>query len=57
MKLIDTNLTSLYLEMTPECKEFIRSNFEEFLTFGCGPGGLGDALIPDTIYNLSIKNA
>ena len=26
-------------------------------SWGCGPGGLGDWLVPDTVYGLSIKSA
>lgn len=26
-------------------------------SWGCGPGGLGDYLVPDTVYGLSVKPA
>ena len=26
-------------------------------TWGCGPGGIGDWLVPDTIYGLNVKRA
>lgn len=26
-------------------------------SYGCGPGGFGDLLVPDTVYGLSIKPA
>ena len=29
----------------------------EEITGGCGPGGIGDMLIPDTIWGLSVKPA
>jgi len=30
---------------------------DEFASYGCGPGGWGDRLVPDTVYGLSIKPA
>ncbi len=30
---------------------------DEFDSYGCGPGGLGDFFVPDTVYGLSIKPA
>jgi hypothetical protein len=30
---------------------------EDFLSFGCGPGGAGDKLVPDTMYGLDISPA
>ncbi|GAG93813.1 unnamed protein product [marine sediment metagenome] len=30
---------------------------DEFKEFGCGPGGVGDFLVPDTVWGLSITNA
>jgi hypothetical protein len=29
----------------------------QWLSFGCGPGGWGDWLVPDTIYGLSVIEA
>jgi hypothetical protein len=29
----------------------------ESVTGGCGPGGIGDHLVPDTIYGLSVRPA
>ena len=26
-------------------------------TWGCGPGGIGDCFVPDTVYGLSVKRA
>lgn len=39
-----------------ECWEFKKRYPEEFASFGCGPGGLGDILVPDTIYGLSVNS-
>ena len=30
---------------------------EDFDNFGCGPGGVGDYVVPDTVYGLAIKEA
>jgi hypothetical protein len=30
---------------------------DEFEAYGCGPGGIGDFLVPDTVYGLSIRDA
>ena len=30
---------------------------EERDTWGCGPGGFGDVLVPDTVYGLSVNAA
>jgi hypothetical protein len=30
---------------------------EEFDSFGCGPGGLGDILVPDKMYGLDVSDA
>lgn len=45
----------LELFADPECWEFKKRYPDEFDSFGCGPGGLGDFLVPDTIYGLSVK--
>ena len=29
----------------------------EYKSFGCGPGGVGDWLVPDTMWGLSVKPA
>jgi hypothetical protein len=41
----------------PECWEFKKRHPKDFESFGCGPGGLGDLLVPDTVYFLSIRPA
>ena len=39
------------------CWDF-QANFpEEFLSYGCGPGGLGDWFVPDTMWGLSVTPA
>ena len=40
-----------------ECWEFKWQHPEEFASYGCGPGGIGDFLVPDTVYGLSIRDA
>jgi len=40
-----------------KCWQFKAEHPDEFNSFGCGPGGIGDWLVPDTIYGLSIKPA
>ncbi len=40
-----------------ECWEFKRAHPEEFASYGCGPGKIGDWLVPDTVYGLSIRDA
>lgn len=45
------------LFVPPECQEFIKNHPDEFESYGCGPGGIGDYLVPDTVYGLSIRNA
>jgi hypothetical protein len=40
-----------------ECFKFKRENPEEWASFGCGPGGLGDWLVPDTMWGLNISEA
>jgi hypothetical protein len=40
-----------------ECWKFKRENPEEWATFGCGPGGVGDILVPDTMWGLNISEA
>jgi len=41
----------------PLCWEFKEEHPEEFESYGCGPGGIGDLLVPDTVYGLSIRDA
>ena len=41
----------------PECWKFIEEHPEEFDNFGCGPGGMGDLLVPDHMYGLDISLA
>jgi hypothetical protein len=45
----------LYAE--PECWKFKEKHPDIFSSFGCGPGGIGDFLVPDTVWGLSIKPA
>lgn len=40
-----------------ECWIFKRDFPDEFASYGCGPGGLGDFLVPDTVWFLSIRDA
>ena len=40
-----------------ECENFKRNNPNEWATFGCGPGGVGDYLVPDTMWGLDISEA
>ena len=48
-------MTELYADVV--CWEFKRDFPEEFAGYGCGPGGIGDFLVPDTVYGLSIRPA
>jgi hypothetical protein len=41
----------------PECHAFKAEHPEEWATFGCGPGGVGDYLVPDTMWGLDISEA
>jgi hypothetical protein len=40
-----------------DCWKFKWDYPEEFSSYGCGPGGIGDFLVPDTVYGLSIREA
>jgi hypothetical protein len=40
-----------------DCQKFIEEHPDEFKTYGCGPGGIGDYLVPDTVWGLSIRQA
>ena len=50
-------MTKVKLYAHPECWLFRKNNPEEFKSFGCGPGGAGDKLVPDTMYGLDVSNA
>ena len=39
------------------CWEFQKTFPDEFDSYGCGPGGVGDFFVPDTVYFLSIRAA
>ena len=39
------------------CWNFVSDNQLTFESYGCGPGGFGDILVPDTVWFLSIKNS
>ena len=41
----------------PDCWLFSVEHEEDFESFGCGPGGTGDWLVPDTIYGLNVSMA
>lgn len=45
------------LYAVPKCWEFQKNFPEEFESYGCGPGGVGDWFVPDTVYGLSINPA
>ena len=40
-----------------KCWEFKKKFPDEFESYGCGPGGIGDWFVPDTVYGLSIREA
>lgn len=40
-----------------ECWTFIEKFPKDFKSFGCGPGGIGDILVPDTMYGLDVSDA
>ena len=48
-------MIELYADVN--CWKFKAQYPEEFASYGCGPGGFGDFLVPDTVYGLSIRNA
>jgi hypothetical protein len=39
------------------CWEFKQQHPDAFDSYGCGPGGVGDFLVPDTVWGLSIRGA
>jgi hypothetical protein len=41
----------------PDCWKFIEEHPEDFKSFGCGPGGVGDILVPDTMYGMDVSDA
>ena len=41
----------------PDCWLFKQRHPVEWATFGCGPGGVGDYLVPDTMWGLDISEA
>jgi hypothetical protein len=45
------------LHADPECHLFKDEHPDEWATFGCGPGGTGDYLVPDTMWGLDISEA
>ena len=45
------------LDFLPECWEFKKNYSEIWDSFGCGPGGFGDFLVPDKVWGLSIRLA
>ena len=47
----------LYLYAEPECWQFREAYPDEWLSFGCGPGSLGDYLVPDSVLGLSVVEA
>ena len=47
----------LELFASAECWIFKHDHPDEFAGFGCGPGGIGDFFVPDTVYFLSIRDA
>jgi len=42
---------------TKECIIFQKLFPEEYESFGCGPGGVGDWFVPDTMWGLSVREA
>jgi len=50
-------MTRVKLYAEPECWLFREKNPKEYKSFGCGPGGAGDKLVPDTMYGLDISEA
>ena len=42
---------------TKQCIVFEKLHPEEYKRFSCGPGGIGDWMVPDTIYGLSMRPA
>ena len=38
----------------PDCWKFKEKFSDEFQSYGCGPGGVGDFLVPDTGQGLGL---
>ena len=47
MNLLRTNESIVFEKLFPD----------DYQSFGCGPGGIGDWFIPDTMWGLSVKEA
>ena len=47
MKLLRTKESLIFEKLFPD----------EYKAFGCGPGGVGDWLVPDTMWGLSVRDA
>ena len=47
MKLLRTKESLIFEKLFPD----------EYKAFGCGPGGIGDWFVPDTMWGLSVKKA
>ena len=47
MKLLGTKESLIFEKLFPD----------EYKAFGCGPGGIGDWFIPDTMWGLSVRDA
>jgi hypothetical protein len=50
-------MVKLKLFAEPECWEFKSSHPDEWDTFACGPGDLGDYLVPDSILGVSVTES
>lgn len=42
---------------TVKCIKFEKKFPDEYLSYGCGPGGSGDKFVPDTMWGLSMTPA
>ena len=47
MKLLRTKESLIFEKFFPD----------DYQSFGCGPGGIGDWFVPDTMWGLSVKDA
>ena len=45
------------LKRTKKCLIFEKLFPDEYASFGCGPGGVGDWFVPDTMWGLSVREA
>ena len=50
-------MAKVTLYADPRCWKFREDHPEEWKAFGCGPGGFGDKLVPDTMYGLNVSEA